>query len=508
MDAMFDPARIAHDAIARASGEEAPWETPDLALIREGAVLAPEFPLTVFSPAWARWIREAAEGAGAPEGFVGTALLAAAGAIIGNARWASPWHPWREPPAVNVALVGRPSSGKSPALDQVHALVAALEAEGNEDWTERQRVYKQATIATDERLKQYEAHVKHAVARGEPVPELAADCAAPEPIERHRLFSTDTTIEKAARLSKANSRGMLLIRDELAGWIGTMDRYANGASGDRAFWLQAYGGRSWTIDRARDADPVVIPSLLWSITGTIQPDRVASLLMTGDDDGLTARFLYCWPAPLPPQRPTCDADTDAALARLRRLRHISWPTEPVPVVLPFTEEAAAALHDWRIEVAAVEAGAVGLMLSWLGKLPSLAVRLALIFQLLAWTESPEGTAEPEAIGELAIRAAIAFLRDFAIPMARRTFGAAALPQAERDARSVARWLMQQAPLPVTVNARELRRRGDGPAISDADRIETALRELEAAGWCRPAHRSAQGGRPRKDWQVNPLLSKG
>lgn len=507
MDTAFDPAQIAHEAVVRASGDEVSWETPDRALIGQEAIPAPEFPLAAFSPAWARWIREAAEGAGAPESFVGTALLAAAGAMIGNARWASPWHPWCEPPAVNVALVGRPSSGKSPALDQVHQLIATLETEGNEDWAKRQRVYKQEAITAGERLKRYETHVKHAVARGEAVPELAEDCVTPEPIERRRLLSTDTTIEKAARLSKANPRGMLLIRDELSGWISGMDRYANGAGGDRAFWLQAYGGRSWTTDRVKDADPVVIQHLLWSISGTIQPDRVGTLLLTGDDDGLAARFLYCWPDPLPPRRPTCRADTDAALARLRRLRNISWPTDPEPAVLPFTEEAAASLHYWRIEISEREASAAGLMLSWLGKLPGLAVRLALIFQLLAWTASPEGTAEPDAIDELAVTAAIAFLRDFAIPMARRTFGAAALPQAERDARSVARWLIQQNPVPNTVNARELRRRGDGPAISDAERIEAALRELEAASWCRPASRSAQGGRPRKDWEINPRLTE-
>lgn len=505
MDVLFDPARIAHEAIARASGEQAPWEAPDLALIRGETIAVPAFPLDIFPSDWARWIREAAEGAGAPDAFVGTGLLAAAGAIIGNARWASPWHLWREPPAVNVALVGRPSSGKSPALDQVQALVAALETEGNEDWTERQRIYKQAAITAGERMKHYEECVKRAVKQGEPLPELAADCAAPQPIERHRLLSTDTTIEKAARLSKANSRGMLLIRDELAGWVGTMDRYANGAGGDRAFWLQAYGGRSWTTDRVKDTDPVVIPHLLWSIAGTIQPDRVASLMMTGDDDGLSARFLYCWPDPLPPSRPTCRADTDAALARLRRLRAISWPTEPEPTVLPFTEEAAAALHGWRVEVARLEATATALMLSWLGKLPGLAVRLGLIFEMLTWSALPEGTPEPESIDVESVCAAITFLREFAIPMARRTFGAAALPQAERDARHLARWLVQQRPRPTIINVRELRRRGDGPGIPSVDRLEAALRELEAANWCRPVHTAGGLGRPRKDWVLNPEL---
>lgn len=501
-----DAAAIAHAAAAQASGEPIPWGEPDLSLIRQEAYAAPELPLSIFSPAWAQWIKEAAEGAGAPPAFVAAALLAAAGAVIGNARWASPWHQWKEPPTINVALVGRPSSGKSPALDQVQELIATLEMEANEDWSQRQLENKRATLEATERMKRYEADVKEAVRLGNTPPDMMEDYVAPEPIERRRLVSTDTTIEKAARLSKSNPRGLLLIRDELAGWLGSMDRYANGAGGDRAFWLQAYGGRSWTTDRVKDADPVVIPHLVWSIIGTIQPDRAASLLMSGDDDGLAARILYCWPDPLPPLRPSCQADTEAALNRLRRLRNVSWEGAPEPKLVPFTEDAAVKLHMWQLEAAALEANAAGLMLSWIGKLPGMALRLSLIFTLLAWSEAPQGASEPEAVDDQAITAAITFLRDFAIPMARRTFGAAALPQAERDSSVLAHWVSQQKPLPDKVNTRELRRLREGPAIPDAKRMEAALHELELAGWCRPAHRTGGVGRTRKDWEINPKLS--
>lgn len=156
----------------------------------------------------------------------------------------------------------------------------------------------------------------------------------------------------------------------------------------------------------------------------------------------------------------------------------------------------------------MEAESAGLMLSWLGKLPGLAVRLALILELLAWSETPEGTPEPSEIGERATTAAIVFLEDFAVPMARRTFGAAALPEAERDARRLARWLVKQDPVPSVVNAKALRRMAFGPGIPDAERMEAALAELGAAGWARPAPARAAGiGRPRKDWSINPAVSE-
>lgn len=487
---------------------DAPWPDPDMTLLRREDVAAPAFLANVLPPAWARWTAQAAEGAGSPQAFVAVALLTAAEAMIGNSRWASPWDPWKEPPTVNAALIGLPSSGKSPALDQVHELLRAIETEWNADWAERQREHQSAVLEAAERMKSYEADVKTAVGRGAPAPEMSPECVTPKPVQRRRLCSTDVTIEKAARLSEMNPRGMLLMRDELAGWLSGMDRYTSGGGGDRAFWLQAYGGRSWTTDRVKDAEPVLIPHLLWSVIGTIQPDRVAGLMMGGDDDGLTARMLYCWPDRLPPRRPGCRADTNAALDRLRRLRGLSWEEEPEPRILPLTEIAAAALQEWREKVAEMENEAAGLMLSWLGKLPGMAVRLALILELLAWSETGGGTPEPQTVGEYSVIAAITFLHDFALPMTRRTFGAAALPEPERDAWLLARWLIKQRPMPEMVNAKSLRRMARGPAISDPKRMDAALVELEAAGWVRAAFARASGrGQPRKDHAVNPALAQ-
>ena len=90
---------------------------------------------------------------------------------------------------------------------------------------------------------------------------------------------------------------------------------------------------------------------------------------------------------------------------------------------------------------------------------------------------------------------------------QRAFGEAALPEAERDARRLARWLLRQSPIPGTLNARALRRQVDGPGITSSERIEAALRELAELGWVRPAPAREGGGkgRQRADWSVNPAL---
>jgi hypothetical protein len=194
-------------------------------------------------------------------------------------------------------------------------------------------------------------------------------------------------------------------------------------------------------------------------------------------------------------------------------------------VLPLEPAAADAVQTWRERVAELEAAAAGLLLSWLGKLPGMAVRLALVLELLWWGadaltggHEPGGALadaltvrEPEGVSRAAVGAALRLLEGYALPMARRAFGEAALPQADRDAAALARWLRAREQMPATVNARELRH-ADALPTRDPARYDLALGELEATGWVRPAPqqpgpgRGRPGpGRGRKDWDVNPKL---
>lgn len=82
---------------------------------------------------------------------------------------------------------------------------------------------------------------------------------------RQRLRVSDATTEKMAELLSQTSRGLLMYRDELSGWLGGMDRYSN--RGDRPFWLEAYGGRSFTVDRKSAPDPIIVDRLSVAVIG-------------------------------------------------------------------------------------------------------------------------------------------------------------------------------------------------------------------------------------------------
>jgi hypothetical protein len=70
------------------------------------------------------------------------------------------------------------------------------------------------------------------------LPDMPADCVAPnEPVMR-RVYITDATLEAMLRVAGGNPRGLLNYRDEMAGWYQNMSRYNEGS--DRPAWLEAY----------------------------------------------------------------------------------------------------------------------------------------------------------------------------------------------------------------------------------------------------------------------------
>ena len=483
--------------------EPAGWPVLDITLARSQLPAPPLDLADIFPAPWAEWIGSAAEASGAPADYVALPLLAAAGALIGNARWVNPWNEWREPPALFVALIGLPSAGKSPALDTVMRPLSGIEADANTDMPERRREWDTAKEGAEARRDRWKGEVKTATKMGNPPPQRPIDAAEPAMPQRRRVFSTDPTPEKAARMSAANPRGLLLNRDELAGWMASMDRYSGG--GDRAFWLESYGGRAWAPDRVKDGDAEVsVPHLLWGIAGGIQPDRMASVLLAGDDDGMAARFLYTWPERRKPFRPGPTPDLHKAQTWLARLHALPW-TPTAPILVPFAEEARHRLQGWRDEIPELEADAAGLFLSWLGKTPGFVVRVALILEHLAWAAGPDGAPPPQEVSLHSFEAALAFVKEYALPMAQRAFGEASRPQEERGARQIARWLLRQKPLPSIINGRELRRVAGGPTIPNAAQMKAALEELAEAGWVQP-RRQTGAGRKADDWTVNPALA--
>src|ERR1043165_207227 len=103
------------DAVTPETGLDARWPEPDMSVLRPDRPRAP--PLSAFGPAWAEWTAAGADAAACPPDYVAAPLLAAASALIGNARWAQATPGWAEPPHLWLGVVGDSGSGKSPGSD-------------------------------------------------------------------------------------------------------------------------------------------------------------------------------------------------------------------------------------------------------------------------------------------------------------------------------------------------------------------------------------------------------
>ena len=515
---------------AASAGDD--WPEPDLSILSHQRLDPPALPLNVFGPYWSQWISDQAEAKSCAPDYVAGGLISGAGVLLGNACWGSPWEGWAEPPIVWVAVVGNPSSGKSPGLDTIRDQIGLIEAEANKAHTDELAGWDTKKRLAKIRLEVWEDACKKARKEKKPEPSRPTDADEPPRPVRKRILTNDPTIEKLARIVVENPKGLLLFRDELAGWIGALDKYG-GAGGDRAFYLEGFGGRAYSVDRIKDPQPIFIPALSIWLMGGIQPDRMSSLIFSGDDDGLAARFIYVWPERIPPRRPT-RIPPSGAKAKLTKLYEIEERRDGDGnrVLLRFEPEAAAAIQDYRAQVAEAEAEASSLYLSWLGKLPGMAVRIAIILEHLYWCgDDEESKQSPASISERATVASIALLDRYAAPMAHRCFGDAALPQVDRDAIALAKGIKASlakdacsdssdssdskitgangpnVPGTRTINARDLRRDRALPGKADRTRYEAALAELEAAGWLRPHPRRAgdKAGQQRKDWLLNPKL---
>jgi hypothetical protein len=112
-----------------------------------------------------------------------------------------------------------------------------------------------------------------------------------------RTVVEDTTTEALVAVLETNVRGVLVAKDELSGWVRSMDQYkAGGRGSDRQFWLSLWSNSPVVVDRKGKGEPMMVPKPWVSITGSIQPS-VLPELASGRDDGLRERFLVAYPAP-------------------------------------------------------------------------------------------------------------------------------------------------------------------------------------------------------------------
>ena len=491
------------------------WDAPDLSLLEGPAIPAPAFPAEILGSYWADWCATAAKGANAPLDYTAMALLTVTAALIGNARRVAPTPAWEEPAILWTVLVGVPSSGKSPALDPLTAIVVAFEADMARDFEQTLHKYTADLEMATQKKEYWKTQVKDAVKAFKEAPILPIDAQEPLPPQRPRIMIADTTMEAAADIAAANPKGLVLIRDELGAWWRGFNNY--GGDGERQFWLHAYGARPHTVDRKKLGRPVNIPRLSVSVLGGTQPDVLAQLL-AGEEDGFVARFLFCFPDPVSgfvlSNHPIDLGGARTALQRLRGLPLVEdGQSDPRPFICTLAPDAAVAFERWWGECRTEATHHAGVYGAWLGKAGGFILRLALALEHLRWCATPfansanSANSFPTLVSLDALQSAIRLIDDWAVPMARRAFGTAAISHEEADATALARWLKRNGCR--KFNSRQLRRQSTGPSgrLAKTAHMDASCKRLEDAGLIRhaPSRAGDKPGRTRLDYDVNPKL---
>ncbi len=271
------------------------WNNPDFSYLgTTDKVRPPTFPADTLGSMWNEWCEAHAESRNVPLDFVAAPLLAGVGGLIGNRLRANPKYGWNEVTAVWVCSIGNVSSGKSPGQDPIGNLLTKLEvaeAVANQPKVDDYNTKLQISRIA---LKAWAKDVAEAIENDIPLPDKPAAANEPERPISTRIITSNATVEAVSQILKYQPNGMLLHRDELSGWLNEMNKFSNG--GDREFWLEAFGGRRYTIDRVKfNGAPQAIPLLTMSVLGTIQPEKLEALIDKSPDDGLVERFLWCWP---------------------------------------------------------------------------------------------------------------------------------------------------------------------------------------------------------------------
>jgi hypothetical protein len=321
----------------------------------------------------------------------------------------------------------------------------------------------------------------------------AKDDGSSEPAKPPRFIITDTTIEKLGDILSRQDRGLLLKGDEIAGWVGAMEKYGGPSKGaaDRAFWLQAYDGGSYLIDRISRGE-LRVKNLSVTILGGIQPARLAELHGL-TSDGLLQRFL---PVMMGPSDFPQDQPSDGSLGHYAGLTRSLINARPEKLLLD--DSAVEAMEDirrylYRIEQAS--GGLAGGFQAFVGKLPGIAGSLALILHHISNPHERACRVERATV-EGARRIVVDFIVKHAFEFYR---AAGTVTDGDRIQRLASYILTSKktriVPSDLTTNVRLFR----GMTLFEVNRH---VSPLVAGGWLKPEETS---GPLANAWTVEPAV---
>jgi uncharacterized protein DUF3987 len=292
-----------------------------------------------------------------------------------------------------------------------------------------------------------------------------------EALEPRRLLVSDTTVEALLSVHARAPLGLLLHRDELAGWIRGFNQYKGGKGSDAQTWTELHQGRPCIIDR-KVSGTLSVPRAAVSIVGGVQPELLREAL-SGEHlyDGVASRVLFVAPPEQPKrwtEKTVCDEVRAEWTGLLDELLALQPNEDGTPIDLPMSARAREVWVRYYNEHAQREVKEHGPLRAAMSKLEATTARLALVIQLASDPQSIEVDFE-------AVEAGIK-LSNWFEGQARRVYQEFEETQQEKDRWEVRDWIAKKGGGKIT--KRQLAHDGPGRFRK---RVREVLEDLVDAG---------------------------
>ena len=354
----------------------------------------PSFPLEIFPKAIRDIIEALEEYENYNVDFTSASFLTVFAAAMGNTWSVRFMTGWVSRPIIYMVLVGSPSCGKTPPLQQAVAPLLKLDGEYDMIYCKEMETYRRWERMS---AKQREKH------------SLPEEMKMPQ---RKCHVVVDSTVEALIGALRDNPRGVLIYKDEIDSLLSNFNRY-NGS--DEGYFLSLFSGTPFKYSRKSNNEHIFLANPYCSIIGSTQPGRLdeqfgGKRMM----NGFSSRFLKVYPEidKMPSWNDT--AMPDGVLEEWGRIiRKVVAATpstdqegKATSIELLFSQEAKLRVIQWKDEVnnkayAETDSDAVRALC---GKLETYLVRFCLVIQIMHCIcgESGMDKIEP-GTAELAIR---------------------------------------------------------------------------------------------------------
>lgn len=454
MKVFAEQKKVRDEPIVQDNGPVDLWSSPNV----------PELPRGLLPPIIEQYAFESAGQMGTdPAGFAMSALSCCAAMITDAIKVQPKQHEkWTENARIWTMLIGPPSTRKSPMMAKTAGAIKRMDAE---------------------QLGENNRNLADWQDAGGP------KSGTPKPLAP-RLRIEDATTEAVQEVAKESPNGILLLQDELSGFFGRIEKYGGkGGGADRSFWLQAYGGGQYAVNRV-GRGAFLIDNLSVTMLGGIQPEPLISLVQGSTDDGLIQRFI-----PITLRKAERDRDVpvppvadkfDSLLETLRNMQPRTNFFGAQPFM--FSEGAKQVredLADSHYKIVGAFEGVNNKLSTHIGKYDGLFVRMSLLWHCIEYAGGGEVREIPEEISEATARRVADFISGFIMGHSFAFYGGmVGLADNHELVQALGGYILAHEVETITIatairSVRQMRK------ASDQDQ-ERAMNALEAFGWLEPS----------------------